>query len=109
MDFNKEELVNDYTNYILNLPEGLKQIINSIEENEYDKLVNQLALFSEGIEWLHSVTRYLQHENLKFNIQDIADFLTIVVDSAEKQDYIMLSDIIEYELIPYFENLAVKN
>lgn len=111
MQINKEELMFEYQQYINKLPNGLKEIVENIKDENYSMISNQIALFSEGLEWLNASKQYLLTENIniKFSLEAINEYLGTLVEAIEKQDYIMVSDIVQYELIPYFEELKVLN
>lgn len=111
MQINKEELMIEYQQYIDKLPNGLQEIVKNIEDENYSMIANQIALFSEGLEWLYASKQYLLTENIntKFSLDTINEHLGTLVEAMEKKDYIMMSDIIQYELIPYFEELKTLN
>lgn len=111
MELNVEELLEEYTKYISHLPEGLENLRNDIEEAQEVKVVQGIKDFSEGLKWLDSLKNYLINNNLNldFSLLDISEQLNILLDSFETKDYVLMSDVIEYELIPYFENLKVES
>ena len=111
MDFTRDEILMEYKGYITNLPSGLKKIIDNIENEKIEIINKQLSLFVEGMQWMLSASKYLESQeiNTNQNLEVLNEHLETLLEGMKKQDYILLSDIIEYELIPYFENLAVKN
>lgn len=111
MDFTKEEILIEYQNYINNLPTGLEKMLNNIDESKKDVVRSQIILFVEGMQWMLSASKYLESQEIHTNqnLEVLNEHLETLLEGMEKQDYILMSDIIEYELIPYFENLAVKN
>lgn len=111
MQMNNEELFEEYQYYIEKLPKGLLTIMQQIEAEEEKEIGKSLAFFSEGLKWLESAKQYLFTHGIivNFSLEEINEHLFNLVESMEKRDYIMMSDILEYELIPYFENLKVEN
>lgn len=111
MQLDKEEILVEYNTYIGSLPDGLSKLLQSIEDEQVDKLKSQIVLFVEGLQWLLSASNYLKKQGVKLDtdLDVLNNHLKILIEGLEKQDYVLMSDIIEYELIPYFENLKVEN
>lgn len=111
MEFNKEEVLDEYILYIKNLPSGLEKMVKNIEDENYEKVNAQITLFVEGMQWLLSASKYLASQDIIANdsFEQLNTHLEILLEGLEKNDYVLMSDIIEYELIPYFENSKVEN
>lgn len=111
MEFSTNELLENYNQYNQSVVKELQVIIEDLNENRTEMIREKFSYFAEGLQWLEEVANYLKTKDITINysLEDLDNHLEILVDSLEKQDYVMLSDIIEYELIPYFENLKVEN
>ena len=42
-----------------------------------------------------------------FDISKINEYLEEINDGLEKQDYLLVADIFEYEIVPYFEEATL--
>lgn len=111
MEFNTNEILEDYYKYNENVIKELKIITTDLKNDDTSAIAEKFSFFAEGLQWLEAVALYLKNQGMQvsYSLNDLESYLTSLVSAMEKQDYIMLSDIIEYELIPYFENLKVEN
>jgi len=102
------ELKTSYYEYIANVPQGLKIIINFLAENEMEKAFNSIADLAEGLSFLLKVEDAFKEQNILINSR-ITEAVTIfneVNESLVNEDYIMLKDLIEYELLPIFSSAS---
>ncbi|MGG0655029.1 hypothetical protein [Rummeliibacillus pycnus] len=111
MNINSVEVLEEYTTYIRDLPSGLKKILNNIEMENYEVVPHQILLLTEGMEWLLSANQYLISNNtVSENVIEVLNpHLESLLNGLGKKDYVLISDIVEYELIPYFEELKELN
>lgn len=102
-----EGLVETYNEYISNLPQGLKVIVSQLQNDEHSEALHHIKNFSEGIMWLTEAAGLINanHGYASINITEIAQFLTEVNEGLELQDYTLIADIFEYEVIPYTSQL----
>lgn len=102
-----EVVVESYNEYISNLPQGLMVIVSQLQNEEYSKALHHIKDFSEGIMWLTEAASLINTNNgyAAININEIAQFLVEVNEGLELQDYTLVADIFEYEVIPYTSQL----
>ena len=105
-EFQLNELKNSYYDYISQIPNGLQNIIAFISNNKVEQALNGIANLAEGLEFLLTVEQAFKQENLTINsnINQAMEFIREINASLVNQDYILLKDIIEYELIPIFSS-----
>jgi len=119
MEFNEEikkeevvELITKALNYferVLNYKEQLNEYLNN---EEYNKLFNDLADLFEGLTWLNSLLEHLilfidvdvkniqvgtSEKSIKNIIEEYNQFLNEIEGCLKSKDYMLLNDIIEYE------------
>ncbi|WP_342473030.1 hypothetical protein MHH70_08230 [Metasolibacillus sp. FSL H7-0170] len=102
------ELKNSYYEYIAKIPQGLQTIINLLVNNELEKVFNSIADLAEGIEFLLKVEQAFKEQGI-FTNSRIAEAITIfknLNDSLANEDFILLKDLVEYELIPIFSSAS---
>ncbi|GEK31434.1 hypothetical protein KZO01_17430 [Kurthia zopfii] len=104
-----EEVVSDYNDYIHRIPAGCSQIVRFINENRISEALEMVVDFSEGITWLTSARSYLEAEGITLDWKEnqVTDFLNEINSGLEVGDFVIVSDIFEYEIIPFFK--GIKN
>lgn len=101
MQNKKKEILNTAYEYIDKLNNGIKIIVEKIQEgNEYEaiKLIPSVA---DGIDWLTQtikVTEEVQKEPI--SIDNLNEQLESLVEAFENEDYILLGDLFNYEIMP---------
>ena len=105
------EVALSYKDYINKIPNGALYIANSLRTEYKKEALDEIKNFSEGITWLVNANNLLNKNGINFeiDIQKINEFLIEINDGLEIQDYILVSDIFEYEIAPYFLELGSKN
>lgn len=106
MQVNNEEIINNYNEYIVNVEEGCRTIVSSFANEDLQKALRMILDFSEGILWIESASQYLSEQNIQLplDIEKIKEFLIEINEGLEHQDFLLVSDIFEYELVPFFSN-----
>ncbi|WP_051800215.1 hypothetical protein [Lysinibacillus sphaericus] len=100
------ETMQSYNEYLGNIVLGSDTIISNIQNDEVSKALQLILQFSEGVTWLIEVNHKLKelgYEN-ELNHESIQEFLNEINNGLEIQDFILVSDIFEYEIKPFFEN-----
>lgn len=101
------ELVESYNDYIKKLPAGTIYIANCLREDKLNDALTAIRDFSEGVLWLSQASELLKKNGIlvDLNIDQIQVFLEEVNEGLEKQDYVLVSDMFEYEIAPFFEEV----
>ncbi|MEO4054179.1 hypothetical protein [Solibacillus sp. CAU 1738] len=102
-----KETMESYNEYIKKLIIGCETISEELRNHE-QTLLNNIMLLSEGIEWLISVNKKFFELNIGdlIDSNEIKSFLIEINDGLENKDYLLVADIIEYEMKPFFESLS---
>ena len=98
------ELKNSYYEYIAKIPQGLQTIVNFLANNELESAFNSIADLAEGLEFLLKIEQALKEQNIYINsrIMEVISIYSEINDSLVNEDYVLLKDLVEYELIPVF-------
>lgn len=96
------EIKSEVEQLIINLTDVSDLFYKQMNAAAYSKLI---MVFNE----IEKVMNVLGSEdiNIVFDVKKINNSLTEAMTAMENQDYILLADIIKYDLIEHFEN--VKN
>ncbi|BAK17701.1 hypothetical protein SSIL_3278 [Solibacillus silvestris StLB046] len=107
MDYN--EILIEYTDYVKRVPQGCVFIADSLREDRIDDALKAIHDFSEGVLWLSHISQLLQKENINvaLNIQKIQQYLIEINEGLMKQDYVVVADMFEYEVEPFFSEMIV--
>ncbi|MGE7927672.1 hypothetical protein [Lysinibacillus xylanilyticus] len=103
----KLEIVDEYYKYVAKIPAGLQYIADNLRADNVPKALNEILNFSEGITWIKQMEEILidQGVNTNLNKHQLEDYLNLINEGLEKQDFVLVADIFEYEVMPYFEQI----
>lgn len=82
---------------------NLVQQINSGEQNNGIKLVYLLADGIEQLVDLINLTKGLHKDGI--SIRNTNDILEEMIEALENEDYVLISDLSQYEFLPIFEGI----
>ncbi|WP_431811461.1 hypothetical protein [Lysinibacillus sp. FW12] len=104
----KTEIVDEYYKYVAKIPAGLQYIADNLRANNVTTALNEIMNFSEGITWIKQMEEILinQGVNTNLNKHQLEDYLNLINEGLEKQDFVLVADIFEYEVLPYFEQIV---
>lgn len=107
MENNKELIIETYDtaqNYMLKLIKGIEVFNNYICSNNISEAIKIFASITEGMEWLINalkLTKTVQAEEI--DIDEMTVYFPEMMEGIENEDYILVGDILEYEIKPIFE------
>ncbi|MEK3935485.1 hypothetical protein MKY41_09190 [Sporosarcina sp. FSL W7-1349] len=99
------ELIDSYNEYIKKIPKGCQTIADQLRVDTIVEAMRDIVNFSEGANWLLRVSSYLKENNISVELptEKIHEFLNEINQGLEIQDYIVVADMFEYEIRPFFE------
>lgn len=102
-----KDVILTYNNYISNLPLGIKALTEKIREDNFSEALVDIKHFSEGMMWIVQAGELITKNNgfASIDVNRISSFLVEINEGLDLQDYTLVADIFEYELIPFCENL----
>ncbi|MFF2796878.1 hypothetical protein [Lysinibacillus xylanilyticus] len=100
------ETVISYNKYLNQIIDGCNSIVNKIKTDNFTEALQMILQFSEGVEWLAEVNEKLAHFGYQnqMSMEKNHEFLEQINSGLEIQDFILIADIFEYEIKPFFEN-----
>lgn len=95
--------------YIERLEKGIESIVYYIEiENEMEAC-RIISDATEGIQWLLDAIRLTEEvHNNQLATKDIEGFLAEIVEALENEDYILVGDLFNYEVLPQLSDIKNK-
>ncbi|MFJ7649027.1 hypothetical protein ACIQ1H_15910 [Lysinibacillus sp. NPDC097279] len=108
----EEQLINEtkesYYTYVRNIPLGCKQIAGDLRLGNMSIAFENIMNLAEGLDWLLQVEEKLYDFNLTINsrLKDANAYIIEINNALEKQDYITVADIFEYEIHPLFDSVT---
>lgn len=103
------DTMESYNQYISSLPNGCQVIADLFREDRIQEGVRNILQFSEGMGWIVDANRLLAENGQSVLLQPekIHEFLEEVNSGLEIQDYILVADMFEYEIKPFFEECTL--
>lgn len=99
------EVIESYNNYIKAVPAGSNTIATLLREEDTQQALQMILNFSDGMNWLVQATELLQQNDVpvEFEIIKVQEFLKEINNGLEIQDFVLVADMFEYEIAPFFE------
>lgn len=110
-DSNVWELVESAAGYAGNLYNGFDKIVSLMREDKAREAIKTFQEATEGLEWLLQATTALNNSGEGFSAFDtetIKGFFVEMIGAAENMDYVLLADLIEYEVLPIIDEWGNK-
>lgn len=90
--------VNDY---IKKLIVGIEQNIPGIRDFRMDECGDNLADIFDGLQWTYDALKLTKSvQGKEINVEEIDGFLEEMLEAFENEDFILMSDLFEYEILP---------
>lgn len=98
------EIKEEYNNYLDRVGNASLTIAELLRENQLTEALGLIEDFSEGVNWLSEVNSKLNllNESVELNIDSIKEFLLEINNGLEIQDFVLVADLFEYEISPFF-------
>lgn len=99
-----------FYDYIERVAEGAQTIADYLREDRIGEAMQLIVQFSEGISWLSQVIVLMQEHRYYIDVEPskMNEFLIEINDGLERQDYVIVADMFEYEIQPFFEEAKQK-
>ena len=102
----KIEALGSANEYLFNLKNGINTVVKLINEEKESEGLGMIPDVADGIAWVLDVARLT--EDIIGGIEGLSEinsFLSEIVEALENEDYILVSDLFNYEILPILENL----
>ncbi len=99
-----QEVIESYNSYIQNVATGSMKIAEYLRQDEIAEAMQLILHFSEGMGWLTEAAELLTKNDVKVQLEvaNIHEFLNEINSGLEIQDYVLVADMFEYEIAPFF-------
>ena len=99
------EVVESYKEYMLKIAPGCIAIANMLRSDDIRTALQLILQFSEGMGWLVQATDLLKENDVivTLQVEQIHEFLNEINNGLQIQDYVLVADMFEYEIAPFFE------
>lgn len=103
------ETMQSYNEYITALPLGCQEIADFLREDKIGEATKRILQFSEGMGWIIDANHLIAVNGIEnlLEPEKIHEFLQEVNNGLEIQDFIIIADMFEYEIRPYFEECSL--
>lgn len=100
------EALQSANDYLDKLKEGVEKLVDFINNNEINNAYEMIPAIAEGLDWIIKVIT-LTKESQKEEIvtSDINDHLDSIVEALENEDYILVGDLFNYEILPILNKI----
>lgn len=87
------------------MPKGCVVIADLLRKEDIQAALENIQNFSLGAQWLLTANTELVKENdiVEINGLEIQEFLLEINNGLEIQDFVLVADLFEYEIAPFFE------
>lgn len=87
--------------YIIKLESGIIESIRVLRSNEEGQAVETIPYIIDGVEWLNDAMKLtVGIHNQEVNYDEIREKLVEIVDAVNNEDYTLVGDLLEYEILP---------
>jgi hypothetical protein len=106
LDVLVDETIEELRQYIPKLINSVDLLINSINTNQFEIISDIFINFIYGLEWVkEAINNICQIRNKPYIIHEgsVNNVLKEILQAWEIKDYVLISDIIQYEIKPLLE------
>ncbi|HDK7174847.1 hypothetical protein KQI45_07620 [Clostridium sporogenes] len=104
MSRGKLEVLNTAKEYMINLNNAIMKSADYLQNGDYFNGTNLIISITDGLEWivqLITLRKDIYKDNMEVN--KLIDNIKEVVEAFENQDYILIGDLLQYEISPIIE------
>jgi UDP-galactopyranose mutase len=104
------ETQEEFYKYMHKIKEGCQTIADNLREDRIGEAMNLISHFTEGVSWALQVIALMNGQKYEINIDTsrINEFLLEINEGLERQDFVIVADMFEYEIQPFFEEAKEK-
>lgn len=100
------EILNTADDYIENIKIGIEELVSKINSGEENNGLKLISPVIDGVEWLiNAINLTKDFHKGKISIKNTNDILAEMIEALENQDYVLIGDLFQYELLPIVEKI----
>ena len=100
------DLLTTLNDYLSKLIPAVKECANHYQSGKLNEGSSLLVSMIEGLNWAIGVAANVQVQDI--NVEEINTKLNEIVKAFENEDYILVGDLLEYEISPVMQELLDK-
>jgi hypothetical protein len=111
-----EETITSLNSYNPKLISSIQNNIELFNGGRYSEALEQMSYMIEGMQWVYSAVDGINRVNEKMlyeRINELPQHFKEMVSALENEDHTLISDLLEYEVLPILndlqECLSIKN
>lgn len=109
MQEEKNEALKTAYDYINKLILGIENVSNLIQVGKEVEGIKELIPVLDGIEYISKIIDLTKEVHVEeINLEELNNQLKEIIDAFENEDYVLLGDLLNYELIPTINNIQEK-
>lgn len=89
--------------FLVNLCSRINGIVDLYQSGEYTKANERMVFFTEDISVLSEGLNALEEAGFNVSIDELNIKLNNILEQFENEDYLFVSDLLKYELMPLLE------
>ncbi|MGE7090273.1 hypothetical protein ACQKII_02180 [Lysinibacillus sp. NPDC048646] len=99
------DTIQSFNEYLPRVATGSQEIAENLRSDQLADALKMILEFSEGMSWLVEASELFKANDVKVvvQIEKIQEFLQEINSGLEMQDYVLVADMFEYEISPFFE------
>ncbi|MGN4126619.1 hypothetical protein ACMGD3_16655 [Lysinibacillus sphaericus] len=103
------DTIQSFNEYLPRVATGSQEIAENLRSDQIANALKMILEFSEGMSWLVEASELFEANDVKVAVQiaKIQEFLQEINAGLEMQDYVLVADMFEYEIAPFFEEAAL--
>lgn len=103
------ETIQSYNEYLTKVSPGCLQIAHLLRQDDIGGALRMILQFSEGMNWLVEARELFVQNGVKatLEVEKIHEFLNEINNGLEILDYVIVADMFEYEIAPFFEEVKI--
>lgn len=103
------ETIHSFNEYLPRVVVGSREIAGNLRSDQIASALKMILEFSEGMTWLVEARELFEANDVKVDvqIQKVQEFLQEINKGLEMQDYVVVADMFEYEIAPFFEQATL--
>lgn len=109
MNKEKLEVLNTAKEYMINLNNAIIKSAEYLQNGDYFNGTNLIISITDGLEWIVQIITLRKDIYKKdMEVNNLVDNIKEVVEAFENEDYILIGDLLQYEISPIIEEYYDK-
>ena len=103
------DTIQSFNDYLPRVAAGSQEIAGNLRSDQIAVALKMILEFSEGMSWLVEASELFKANDVKVvvQIEKVQEFLEEINSGLEMQDYVLVADMFEYEIAPFFEEATL--